>query len=164
MSLEKTLFIIKPESFDERDEIKEYILKHSGFRIVDSLIIRLNDRDVECLYRDDIETDLLQATKDHLSGHLVEACLIEGENVIDRFINLAGTHYIGSLCKPHTIRFLFRKNEVKNYGGVIYYLNAIHKASKTEVNSALEWFLGKKKGLVRVSSYQAPKLKDPPPS
>lgn len=144
MIIEKTLFIIKPEAFQIRSKIKKYIIGHSELKIIDSRITTLSEADVDQIYKDDIGTELMSAAKQHLVGRPVEICVLEGEDAIEKFLDLAGRNFDGSKCAVNTVRYIFGQMGVVHYGDVTYYLNAIHKASPNEIESALDWFSRKK--------------------
>ncbi len=142
---EKTFFIIKPEASSERDRIKTFIESNSDLKIVTSRILVLDDSDIKSLYTDDIGTDLLEAARCHLSGREVEVGVVEGENAIEKFMILSGKYPDGKLCDKNTIRGKFSKDETVKYGKVTYYLNAIHKASRSEAAKSLVWYYSKLK-------------------
>ncbi|MEK7641618.1 MAG: nucleoside-diphosphate kinase [Patescibacteria group bacterium] len=140
MPIQKTFFIIKPEAFEIRNDIKGYIAAHSDLKLVESRIIRLTEADIDALYGDDLASPLLEAAKRHSAGKQVEVCILEGESAVERFLDLAGRHFDGELCEPHTIRYVFGRLGTVKYGDVVYFLNAVHKASPGEVRASLEWF------------------------
>ena len=140
MSLERTIYIVKPEAFDRRAEIKEYIEQQENFTVTECRTHTMVSADVEQLYGDDLGTELLDAAKQHLVGKEVEVCVVRGENAVEQFLDLAGRHFDNRQCEPHTIRRRFGQAITLKYGNVTYYLNAIHKTTGSEVQKALAWF------------------------
>lgn len=141
MAIEKTLIVVKPEAFDIRNTIKEYIIKNTKFKIVSSKVFKLNESDVECIYVDDLSTDLLLSIKKHLIGKIVEVCVIEGESAIEIMWNLVGKNFDGNKCETNTLRYIFgRIGKIEYYKGMAYYLNAVHKTTNSEVELVLKWY------------------------
>lgn len=138
--MEKTFFIIKPEVFSDREKIKKFIESHSNLKVISSRIMVLQDNDVRALYLDDIGTDLQTAAKQHLIGRQVEAGIVEGDNAIDEFLSLCGKYPDNRLCADNTIRKVFGKAETVMYGNTTYFLNAIHKSSRNEAASSVQWY------------------------
>jgi len=143
MAIEKTLLIVKPEAFDKKDEIKDFIIKNSGLQIINSTTLILDDSDVEKIYIDDTGTNLLTAARRHLVGKPVEVCIIEGESAVEVIWELAGKDFDGNKCGPNTLRYVFGRLGTVKYDDVTYFLNAVHKTTPAEVSSALNWFYSK---------------------
>lgn len=141
---EKTFFIIKPEAFSRRAEIKSFIESHSKLRVRESEVVVLSPEDIRSLYIDDIGTDLLAAAQRHLSGREVEIGIVEGENAVEEFVRLCGRNPDGNLCDENTIRKVFGKRETVLYDDTVYYLNAIHKSSPKEAAASVRWYYGRR--------------------
>lgn len=150
MSHERSIFIIKPEAYDRRDEICRFVLENSTLTIAEHIDIKISRDDVHELYVDDLTSDLLHAAEIHLANKMVRVCIVEGDNAIDILQDLAGRHYDNTQCDVGTIRRTFGSPATVQYGSITYFLNAVHKASRTEAPSALAWYerIKKKKALM----------------
>lgn len=144
MAIEKTLLIVKPEAFDKKEEIKDFIMKNSGLQIISSTTLILDASDVEKIYIDDVGTNLLTAARRHLVGKPVEVCIIEGESAVEVVWELTGKNFDGNKCGPNTLRYVFGRLGMIQYDDVTYFLNAVHKTTPAEVDSALNWFYSRK--------------------
>lgn len=136
----KCFFIIKPEAWAKREEIKRCIENESGLKIIDSKTIVLSKDDVDVLYRDDTDTDLMLSIKKHLIGQTVEVGIVEGENAVEVLDRICGHWPDPKDCAKGTIRRNFSNPQPIELNGRNFFLNAIHKASLDEVKIALEWF------------------------
>ena len=141
---DKSVFIIKPEAFSQREKIKRIITTQSNLEIVATKIVVLTEQDIDTLYLDDIGTDLMKAIKVHLIGKTVEVGVVAGKDVITELTRVCGKYPFPGDCSKDTIRGIFGKNQPAIYHGIVYYLNAIHKASEKEAKPSLEWFYSKK--------------------
>lgn len=141
---DKSVFIIKPEAFNQREEIKRIIITQSDLKIVATKIVALTEQDIDTLYLDDIGTDLTKAIKAHLIGATVEVGIVIGKDAITKLTRVCGKHPFPGDCPKDTIREKFGKSQPTVYHSIVYYLNAIHKTSEKEVNPSLEWFYSKK--------------------
>lgn len=141
---DKSFFIIKPEAFNQREEIKRIIATQLDLKIIATKIVVLTERNIDTLYLDDAETDLMKAIKTQLIGVIVEAGIVVGEDAIVKLTQICGEDPSPGGCPERTIRERFGKSKPIIFHGIAYYLNAIHKASKKEVNPAIEWFYSKK--------------------
>ena len=145
MTKEKTFILIKPEAFNKRKEIKEYIIKNTNLKISESRVVKLKESDIECIYVNDLKTPLMLSIKKHLIGKLVEVCVIEGQSAIQIIWDLVGKHFDGNKCEANTLRYLFgRLGEIKYFNDEVYCLNAIHKTTGSEVDSVMKWFYREK--------------------
>lgn len=141
----KAFYIVKPEVFSKRSEIKDYIEKKTGLTIVYSRILELNQHDVNSLYLDDIGSDLLPCIIRQLSGSVIDAGILEGDGALEKFTRICGLDPNPEKCAPESVRYKWGLRKPKIYYGRIYYLNAIHKASNKELSPSIEW-LFKKEG------------------
>lgn len=138
--IETTFFIIKPEAFKRRAQIKRFILSNSNLEIVESAKATLTARDIREIYLDDLKTPLLRATIMHYKQRAVEIGVIKGENAVSVFSKLCGTDPDPKKCEPGTIRREFGNKRIIKYGEVTYYLNSIHRSSQNEAETCVKWF------------------------
>ncbi len=141
---DKSFFIIKPEAFNQREEIKRVIATQSDLKIIVTRTVILTEHDINTLYLDDIETDLMKAIKTQLIGAMVEVGIVVGEDAVIKLTQICGENSFPGDCPKGTIRERFGKRQPIVFRGITYYLNAIHKASKKEAKPAIEWFYSKK--------------------
>jgi nucleoside diphosphate kinase len=139
-----TIYIIKPEAFEIREQIKDYICKNSILKVNSSRVCILEKIDIMNIFIDDIGTPLLGGIEKHLVGRLVEVVLVSisryaNISVSDELQRICGDHFNPMLCKKNTVRNQFGSSEYENYDGITYFLNAIHKASSTESRVATKW-------------------------
>ena len=143
MKLEKALFIVKPEAFEVKEAIKDFITRNSKLRIINACSMILNSSDIESIYIKDRGTELIEATKQHFSNRLAEVCIVDGENAAMNLRKIIGEHFNPDKCSPTTVRYIFGRQGAIQYGNVKYFMNAVHKTDPSEVHAALSWF-GKK--------------------
>lgn len=136
----KSFFIIKPEGLTWSREIKHMITEGGGLVINETKIVVLTSDDVDILYHDDQNTELIKTIKKYLVGKKVEAGIVVGEQAAERLSDICGNNFRPSDNTVETIRGKFGKKEPIILDGKEYYLNVIHKASDNEIISSLEWF------------------------
>lgn len=134
--MERTLFIIKPEVFDRRDEIKKEIDSTASIRIVAAVIIALSDVQLLALAKLDkfysINSKLTAAFLLFMQKGRVEVGIIEGVNAVSVFKKLCGTHPDPCKCSQNTLRYRFGKHKHGEYAGQLYFLNGLHKSDSRE--------------------------------
>lgn len=125
MTVETTLFFIKPEAVNRADDIREAI-EAAGLtvkRIVPFVM------DAECI--NGLYGHLNQTIKNRLISQLLyRECvlgIVEGENAITRLVEITGERYEPALCNPHSIRFRFG-----DHTAGLEHHNAIHRPKTPE--------------------------------
>lgn len=135
-----SFFIIKPEALMRVDDIYRYIEKNSSLCVVDSREIVLTLDEIKQIYIDDVDSTLMSAIAKHLVGKTVVVGIVGGKNAVSLFQKICGDHYDPKRCAPGTLRHEFGLFEVRNYDGVAYFINAVHKASDAEADMAIAWY------------------------
>lgn len=133
---EKTLYIIKPESFNERDQIRKIIQEKNNLFIYKYKIKKLTEKEVslmlDCDYKSKGNKKLFEATLYFMTRGLVEIGIIKGKNCVNIFKELCGNKKDPKRCEENTIRNIFGISEAIIYKGCSYYLNAIHRPDTIE--------------------------------
>lgn len=125
MSMERTVFIVKPEAVVAADNIHRMI---EAANLVISRPVRFlfPGWGIETLYPD-LSDGLLVATRQHLVGRECEVGLVFGEQAISTLIQICGESTDSEKCSSSTIRFRF-SCPARQVGGRWYYPNAIHRS------------------------------------
>jgi len=133
--MEKTLFIVKPEGFSRREEIKNFI-SSSEFTISQTFVKRLTYDDLLLFRKLDhlylIDEGLFKAYVYFMSLGESELGIIEGIDSAERFKAICGTHPNPLMCKEGTLRKTFGLNEPGFYQGRKFFLNAVHKSNNRD--------------------------------
>lgn len=125
--IQETVYIIKPEAFAKRNEIR-HLIEQTGLSIRSTKTLVLDRRAVKELYPD-VVGDLLEASFRFLTIGPSEAGIVWGEDAINRLLYLAGESPSPSLCGRNTIRFNFGIHEGVPTGAGMYYLNGFHRST-----------------------------------
>lgn len=138
--MDKTFYIIKPEAFNQRDNIRKDIL-NSGLSITESKILALSSSDTAHLSVQDMlytkDKKLSQAYDYFLRQGLVEVGVISGSDVISKFKDVCGSHYDPCECPLNTLRSKYGHFESSFYQDREFYLNGVHKSSN-EIEASYE--------------------------
>ena len=133
---EKTLYIIKPEAFNERGRIRKIIQEKNNLSIDKYRIKKLTKKEVslmiDCDHGFKSNKKLFEAALYFMTRGLVEIGIIKGENCVNIFKELCGNKKDPKRCEENTIRNIFGISEIMNYKGGGYYLNAIHRSDTIE--------------------------------
>lgn len=133
--MEKTLFIIKPEAFHRREEIKNIIICND-LAIVSTLKKRLTHDNLlmfgklDSLYK--MDRGLFNSYIHFMSMGIVELGIIEGIDAIERFRKLCGTDPNPLECAEGTLRNIFGLTEPGFFQGRKFFLNAVHKSDNRD--------------------------------
>lgn len=128
MTPEHSMYMIKPEAMDSRDEIRDLIRRDLAITAIKTL--RLPQWVIRELY-DDLNDNLRIATDIALRG-TVELGVVEGEDAIATMLDIAGDKTNPSECTPDSIRFRFGVHLPLIVNGTPYYLNALHRPKSAE--------------------------------
>lgn len=120
---ERSMYMIKPEAMESRDEIRELIGRHLAITAMKTL--RLPRQAIRELYAD-LDGDLWTATDSALRNP-VELGVVEGEDAIEVMLELAGSETDPSKCDPNSIRFKYGTHLPTMINDTPYYPNAIHR-------------------------------------
>lgn len=127
--IQETAYIIKPEAFCNRQEIR-HLINQAGLSVRYSKTLVLDRQVVNVLYPD-IAGDLLEASIRFLTSGPSEVGIVQGEDAINRLLWLAGESPSPFLCNRDTIRFKFGVHDGKPIGGTIYYFNGFHRSKNS---------------------------------
>lgn len=137
--LTKTFFIIKPEGLVHSKSIKSTIHKN-GLRIIDSIKTVLTPDSIKSIYFD-TTGDMLEAHVHFMCRDTSEVGIIEGQNAIDKLIEISGSETDPKLCTSGTIRNIFGEQVGYRFGKALYYKNAFHRSSnRAEAKNEVELF------------------------
>lgn len=128
--IEKTLFIIKPDGFEMRDDIVVDISK--CFNIIEQSRLMFTERLVADFYPNDINKPHYAALAEYMLENYSQLGFIEGENVIQSFFEIAGKYSDPIRCHQNSLRFKYGKGFDKTASGLYLTKNAIHRAISQE--------------------------------
>lgn len=127
----KSLFIIKPEAFSNRDAIRA-IIDSSGFKVLKSVIKTIDAQEALEMAGIDFSylhnRKLLAAYVHFLTRGEVEIGIIEKESCLEDFNSLCGTEPDPLKCPKGTLRNTFGLLAPESYGGQAFFLNGIHRS------------------------------------
>ncbi len=139
--VEQTLYIIKPEGFAHRDEIRTLVLDE-GLVIARSAEVVLTALDVQTLYPEALRVGeaVLRMVEHYMTAGPCEVAIVEGENAIARLHVLKGTWTNPNHCDEGTIRKRFGTTDGSWANSVPYFLNAFHcPKNAIEAKADLLW-------------------------
>lgn len=138
--LEYTFFCIRPYIFEKREEIKKMITD-ANLEIKSTKILWLTPNDLRIIYGHDEPSNYFDASMHFMTTGFVEVGVVEGEDVIDKLLELASDIHIPSQSKVGTIRATFGKTHPVNFNGFDYYLNPLHRSrTRTEARKEVSLF------------------------
>ncbi len=118
------------------DEILEMI-RGSGLEITYcNQCVFLTEENILNLYpdlRSVSKQPLWCIVRDHLRSSTCCAGIVEGDDAIERLLDISGRHLNPGLCLGGTIRKEYGAQEpIRSPGGIVYYPNAIHRSATLE--------------------------------
>lgn len=139
MNLEKTFFMIKPEGLKYENCIEDIILKN-GFDIVYSDYLILSGEDIDLIYASTEDPNIFCIHKSYMINKRVKAGVLEGVDVINRFMSLCGLLPNPLDCSNNSIRYHFGAEPLL-VDGLTYYRNSIHRSSsKNDASNEVGYF------------------------
>ncbi len=167
--MQRTIYIIKPEVFEKREEISNVINQVPEIEIKKGIITAFTTSDISKLSSLDegysINRGLYRAYEHFLRAGLVEFGYIEGNNAIKDFKRLVGNLPNPIDCEAGTLRNTYGFKIPGVFKGVNFFLNAVHK-SNNEHEASLEMQLFSeisKRSVVDIVSEMALRLYQSPP-
>ena len=137
--IEETLFIIKPDGWNERVQIMTEISKR--FDITHTLIFEFNSKLIAQFYPTDVGKLYYPAIEEYMIETPCELGVIKGSSVIDRFFEFVGKLSDPKACEPDTLRYRYGKGLSTTTSGLYIVKNAVHRVkSKEEYAYELELF------------------------
>lgn len=140
------VYIVKPEALSRREEIREFIEKHSYLVVSKATVIIMDELAINNLFPDDLGTPLMDAIRAHMLGKSVEVNVVESSvglesevSIGNELVRITGASFIPAQCEVNTVRFVFGSNEINWYCGQPYYLNAVHRTTAGEASIVTEW-------------------------
>ncbi len=139
--MSETIYIIKPEAFSRREEIRTRIQTTGKLKITGSIITALTESDLRYLASVDEgylnNTNLFEAYSYFMRKDFIEMGVIEGQNAIEDYRFICDVQTKPELCSENSLRRSFGKEGVFKYKGAPFFLNGIHK-SNTPSEALLE--------------------------
>lgn len=124
--MEKSFYIIKPEAFANRMEIRNKIIINN-LKIVSSKIILLPKFIINQIYPN-MNPDLHSATLNFLGCGPSELGVVEGEKAISLLFEIGGKETDPNRCEKGTIRNTYGDRKGVLWGNAIYFKNAFHRS------------------------------------
>ncbi|MFW6225685.1 MAG: nucleoside-diphosphate kinase [bacterium] len=139
MSLENTLFVIKPDGMNKRNEIIKVV--KDTFEVIYSLQFRYSIEMIKEFYPTDINQEHFPALLELLTETESELNIIRGFNAITNFYQFAGTKTLPQDCSPNSLRALFAIGNSQTKSGLPIIKTAIHRCkSNDEYNKNIDIF------------------------
>lgn len=137
--IEKALFIIKPDGWNQREQIKIDISNH--FELLETRILQFCPDLLAKLYPSDVGKSHYSALMEYMLETQCELGIIEGDSAVLRFYELAGKLSNPKECVKDTLRYKYGKGLDTTTNGLYTVKNAIHRAkSRKELEYELDLF------------------------
>jgi nucleoside diphosphate kinase len=128
--IEKTLFIIKPDGYNKREQIKSDISGY--FELAETHLFHFYPELLAKLYPADVKQPHYPALLEYMLENLCELGIIFGESAIRRFYELTGEFSDPKECATNTLRYKYGKGLDTTKSGLYIVKNAIHRAKSRE--------------------------------
>lgn len=137
---ERSLFIIKPDSYMYKTEILKELRQHFELQYVRDVI--LNEEFLAQLYDDEADENINLMNVVYFKGKIATIGIAQGENCQKRLFELCGDSYDPNMCHKTTIRYKYstKKTPIIVNGGT-FYLNAIHRSLPEEAEKEIELYM-----------------------
>lgn len=137
--IEETLFIIKPDGYDKREQIISDI--SVCFDITGTSIFKFESDFLASFYPKEIDKPYYSALVEYMLETPCVVGVIEGESVIRNFFEFAGTCLDPKKCAENTLRYKYSKGLDKTKSGMYIIKNGIHRSkSREEFESDIQIF------------------------
>ncbi len=127
---EEAVFIIKPDGFDRREEIKSEI--SDWFDITYTAIFDFGESLVAKIYPTDIGKPYYKALIEYMSEKPCELGIIKGDSAIDKFFEIAGKYSDPKKCEKNTLRYRYGRGLDITKSGLTIIKNAVHRVKTRE--------------------------------
>lgn len=137
----KSVYIIKPDGVLHREKIRAMIVS-AGLNIVASKTVYLDPDALYTLYPDAPLNILIFIMGEEMLNGRCEIGIVEGDNAIERLVELCGEKVNPFECRTGTIRYAFKDHSTETrVNDYTYYRNTIHRSkNETEVQRDLELY------------------------
>ena len=138
---ERSLFMIKPDSYIYKEKILQYLRK-KNFELQYVKDVILTSDFLEGLYGSEENEIIRSMNIKYFSRKLATVGIVAGEDAKERLFELCGTGYIPDKCGKETIRYKYstlRKPILIN--GHEFYVNAIHRSLPQDSEREIELYM-----------------------
>lgn len=129
ISFEKGIYLVKPDAFMHRDEIRRVL--STRMMIERTGILTLDESIVSQLYPLDVDKPFFPHVLEYLVSGPSEVNAVQGVNVYRNLVELIGDHPDTQKCRPDTLRYKYGAG-IKQINQHIVYRNGIHRTQNTE--------------------------------
>lgn len=138
---EKSLFVIKPDSFQYKNEILGE-LRNSGLELQYVRDVILKKEFLEKLYGNEKDEFIKLMNVAYLSGKKSTIGIVLGRESRNKLVKICGHKYIPDLCDKDTIRYKYStKREPLDIRGYKFYINAIHRSMPEDAEREIEIYM-----------------------
>lgn len=138
---ERSLFMIKPDSYIYKKQILEELIK-SDFQLEYVKEVILNKEFLAQLYSSETDEIIKMLNIEYFSGKLATIGIAAGKNAKERLLKKCGEIYDPNMCDKDTIRYKYsgiRKPIILN--GYPFYINAIHRSLPQDSEKEIEIYM-----------------------
>lgn len=125
-----SFYIIKPEAFQFRKEVRE-IIYSSDLNIIVFKAIIIPPSLIDSLYSD-CTKEMIATTKYFICNKLCEVGIVSGNNAVKKLLKICGLDPDPNKCEGGTIRYIYGIKQVYYYEGIAYFKNGIHRPKTTK--------------------------------
>jgi nucleoside diphosphate kinase len=129
-SLEKSLFILRPDGFEKRNEILAQISR--DLKIITTVPFLFNVDFAKIWYARDINKPHFKALTEYLLEGPSEFGIVEGNNAINKLLDITGRKTLPEECSQNSIRHKYSIGETQTQSGLIVLKNVIHRSKTIE--------------------------------
>ncbi|RLJ00646.1 MAG: hypothetical protein DRP06_01505 [Candidatus Aenigmatarchaeota archaeon] len=127
---EKTMFVIKPDGYFNREKIKEDISVY--FEIIQTTLLDFDLELIDKLYPMDLGKSHYPALLEYMLEAPCELGIIQGESVIKYFFEFVGKYSDPRICAKNTLRYKYGGGVDSTKSGLLILKNAIHRSKSKE--------------------------------
>lgn len=140
-NFERSLFIIKPNSYKYKDQIIQE-LKDNKFELQYIKDVTLSKNFLSRLYNDLDDKFVNLMNIEYFSGKIATIGIAAGINCKERLFKICGESYKPDLCNKNSIRYKYSSiREPINIHGHEFYINAIHRSLPQDAEREIELYM-----------------------
>ena len=105
-NFERSLFIIKPDSYQYKNEILKD-LTGNGFELQNVRDVVLNREFLSKIYNEEEDALVNKMNIEYLAGKMATIGVVMAEKGKERLFKICGESYIPDMCEPNSIRYKY---------------------------------------------------------
>lgn len=138
---ERSLFMIKPDSYKYKNEILNELRKNN-FELQYVRDVILSKKFLEKLYSNEDDDIVNLLNVEYFLNKTATIGIASGENCKKRLFEVCGETYIPDMCDKNSIRYKYSTiREPISLHGYEFYINAIHRSLPKDAENEIELYM-----------------------